>query len=123
MREELRKTPGSGKEKAARLRKLQKYRKEQASLAIWRDNAQCVRCYFKFNSQVTYEHVHHAFGRGNYEVEHYNNLMCLCASCHDGYAVIRVPNKGIHAEQHRLLMEANGRPINSRFVPPEKTDV
>ena len=115
MKKGLRKNPGSGKEKRKQLRELKKYRKNQVLLAISRDNATCVSCYWSPSRVRSYEHVHHTEGRGSYEKEHYTKLICLCSSCHNMFSAMRQPNKKIHITQKGLIKIANQHPINSEF--------
>lgn len=114
MKRDLRKNPGSGKEKKQQLEKLKKYRKVQAALAISRDLAYCVRCYWSGRIK-DYEHVHHTEGRGTYEKEHYTKLLCLCVDCHRLFSTMRVKLKTFHAAQRALVDLANENPINTNF--------
>lgn len=115
MKKVLRKNPGSGKEKRKKLRELKKYRKVQVALAISRDNATCVNCYWFPGRVRPYEHVHHTEGRGTYEKERYTKLICLCSSCHNVFSAMRQPSKPIHINQRGLVKLANHRPINQEF--------
>lgn len=111
----MRKNPGSSKEKQEQLEALKEYRREQAALAILRDNGYCVRCYWFPGHIKAYEHVHHTEGRGTYEKEHYTKLICLCAECHNLFSAMRVKEKSIHREQRELIKIANKHPINLKF--------
>lgn len=115
MKRELRKTPGSGKEKKEHLEKLIEYRAKQAKLAIYRDNSLCVSCYWINHKITPYAHVHHTEGRGTFEKEKYTKLICLCDSCHQIFSAMRVPRKEIHQLQQQLVKLANDNPINKEF--------
>lgn len=101
---------------------LREYRQRQAALTIWRDNDQCVICYFKHLRNNRRAEIHHVYSRGRKAGdprEHYSNLMCVCRQCHP----MPIQQQGASASLgwvENILEQANNTPINIRFKHPEE---
>jgi predicted HNH restriction endonuclease len=111
-----------GKDKEKIKENLREYRREQAMLAIMRDNAWCIRCFWVFDRTREFEHIHHVRGRGTHAGhprEHYTNLMCVCAECHQQLEPVYVEEN--NPDQMFLQRQMNEHPLNREFVPPERS--
>lgn len=105
---------------------IRQYRHRNVQIAIYRDNNQCVFCWFLLRKTTRRQEVHHVFSRGVSENdwrEHYTNLLCTCKKHHP--MAIQTPG----ASQtlgwvEDILCQANQTPINTKFrhsdySPPE----
>lgn len=96
-------------------------RKEQVDIAISRDSALCVICWFTKNKQVRMDHVHHIYGRATlgrdktYWREGYRFLMCTCAECHPQPIKLGKGSSKLGWVEE-LIQKMNGTPINSNFL-------
>lgn len=112
---------GRLKKKKDQAAELGQYRKQQALLAINRDNDQCVFCYFLRGKNTPRAEVHHVYSRGKKAGdwrEQYTSLLCTCRECHP-LPIIYVGGSVELAYVEIVLQQANESPINKDFKHPE----
>jgi len=105
--------------KEAEHQELVKFRFIQSSLAILRDNNQCVSCWFLEGKVTRRDDVHHIYSRGKEAGdwrEHYTSLLCTCRRHHP--LPIQTPGGNPDlAYVEEVRKKANETPINRRFAP------
>lgn len=108
-----------------RKKRLREYRSHNAKVAIYRDNDQCVICYFREGVTTPSTQVHHIYGRGRDRDdgrEHYTNLMCVCNACHP-QPIKHEPAGDNLAWVEKIADRMNETPINKEFQHIESLGV
>lgn len=109
---------GRKREKEKQRQDLLKFRHQQVSLAIFRDNSQCAVCFFLHGKRRAREEVHHVYGRGRKTGdwrEQHTSLLCVCKAHHP--LPIQTPGGNYHlAWVEEVLKQANASPINPEFA-------